>query len=177
MANDDEFRIEKDSLGEVRVPAGRYWGAQTERSRQNFPIGHELIPLEVIRALALIKKSAARANQALGVLAAEKAGLIERVCDEILSGSLDAEFPLRVWQTGSGTHTNMNVNEVIVHRAHVLGGGRLLDPGRELHPNDDVNKSQSSNDVFPTAMNVAAYRLIAERTLPQLRQLRHELAK
>jgi fumarate hydratase class II len=177
MANDDEYRIEKDSLGEVRVPARRYWGAQTERSRLNFPIGDELMPLEVIRALALIKKACARANLAVGALAAEKARLIERVCDQILAGELDSEFPLRVWQTGSGTHTNMNVNEVIVHRAHVLAGGSLLDAARELHPNDDVNRSQSSNDVFPTAMNVAAYRRLAEHTLPALRQLRDALAK
>jgi len=172
-----EYRIEKDSLGEVRVPARHYWGAQTERSRQNFPIGHELIPVEVVRALGLIKKACARSNLAIGVLSADKAQRIERVCDEIISGQLDAEFPLRVWQTGSGTHTNMNANEVIVNRAHVLGGGDLLDATRDLHPNDDVNKSQSSNDVFPTAMNVAAYRLLAEHTLPQLRQLRDALAR
>ena len=171
-----EFRIERDSLGEVRVPARRYWGAQTERSRQNFPIGQETMPLEVVHALAFIKKACARANHELGVLPADKARRIEQVCDEIIGGELDAEFPLRVWQTGSGTHTNMNVNEVIVNRAHVLGGGSLLDPARDLHPNDDVNMSQSSNDVFPTAMNVAAYRSISERTLPQLRSLRDALA-
>jgi fumarate hydratase, class II len=170
-----EFRVERDSLGEVRVPAAHYWGAQTERSRQNFPIGHELMPLEVVRALALIKKACARANAAIGALAADKARRIEQVCDEILSGALDAEFPLRVWQTGSGTHTNMNLNEVIVNRAHVLAGGQLLDAGRELHPNDDVNKSQSSNDVFPAAMNVAAYQLLARETLPKLRCLRDGL--
>jgi fumarate hydratase class II len=179
MASDGsvEYRIEKDSLGEVRVPALRYWGAQTERSRQNFPIGHELMPREVVAALALIKKACARTNRQIGALSAEKAGQIERVCDEIIAGQLEGEFPLRVWQTGSGTHTNMNVNEVIVNRAHVLGGGDLLEPRRGLHPNDDVNKSQSSNDVFPTAMNIAAYRLLIEETLPKLRLLREALAK
>jgi fumarate hydratase class II len=178
MATDTsvEYRVEKDSLGDVRVPAQRYWGAQTERSRLNFPIGHELMPREVIGALALIKKACARANRAIGALPAEKAGKIERVCDEIIAGELDGEFPLRVWQTGSGTHTNMNVNEVIVNRAHVLDGGSLLDARRDLHPNDDVNKSQSSNDVFPTAMNIAAYRLLAEHTLPKIRLLRAALA-
>jgi fumarate hydratase class II len=172
-----EFRIETDSLGEVRVPAQRYWGAQTERSRQNFPIGNELMPQEVVYALALIKKACARTNLAIGALPAEKARAIEQVCDEILAGKLDAEFPLRVWQTGSGTHSNMNVNEVVVNRAHVRGGGALGDPARELHPNDDVNKSQSSNDVFPTAMNIAAYRLLREQTLPKLRVLRDALAE
>jgi fumarate hydratase, class II len=179
MATDTsvDYRIEKDSLGEVRVPARRYWGAQTERSRQNFPIGHELMPREVIGALALIKKACALANLDSSLLSADKVTRIGQVCDEIIAGALDDEFPLRVWQTGSGTHTNMNVNEVIVNRAHVLGGGDLLDPRRGLHPNDDVNKSQSSNDVFPTAMNIAAYRLLVEQTLPKLRFLRDELAK
>jgi fumarate hydratase class II len=172
-----EFRIEKDSLGEVQVPAQRYWGAQTERSRQNFPIGNELMPQEVVHALALIKKACARTNLAIGVLPAEKAQAIEQVCDEIIAGQLDAEFPLRVWQTGSGTHSNMNLNEVVVNRAHVLAGGALHDPVRGLHPNDDVNKSQSSNDVFPTAMNIAAYRLVREQTLPKLRALRDALAR
>lgn len=172
-----ELRTEKDSLGEVRVPAARYWGAQTERSRQNFPIGHELMPREVVHALALIKKACARTNLAMGALSADKARAIEQVCDEIMAGQLDAEFPLRVWQTGSGTHSNMNVNEVVVNRAHVLGGGALGDPMRALHPNDDVNKSQSSNDVFPTAMNIAAYRVLREHTLPKLSSLRGALAK
>jgi fumarate hydratase, class II len=172
-----EHRIEKDSLGEVRVPARRYWGAQTERSRQNFPIGSERMPLEVVYALALIKKACARVNLGMGALPAAKAASIEQVCDEILAGKLDDEFPLRVWQTGSGTHTNMNVNEVIVNRAHVLAGGSLLDAKRALHANDDVNKSQSSNDVFPTAMNIAAYRAVSHGTLPQLRQLRDALAR
>jgi fumarate hydratase class II len=179
MGNDSygEFRLEHDSLGEVRVPKQRYWGAQTERSRLNFPIGHELMPREVVHALALIKKACASANVACGVLAPEKARMIEEVCDEIMRSDLDAEFPLKVWQTGSGTHTNMNVNEVIVNRAHVVAGGSLSDGSRALHPNDDVNKSQSSNDVFPTAMNIAAYRLLSERTLPKLRVLRDALSE
>jgi len=172
-----DFRIEKDSLGEVRVPRHRYWGAQTERSRLNFPIGHELMPLEVIRALAWIKKACAHANVECGVLPPEKARLIADVCDEIIAGDLDSEFPLRVWQTGSGTHTNMNVNEVIVNRAHVRIGGNLVDAHRELHPNDDVNKSQSSNDVFPSAMNVAAHQLIESQTLVKLRVLRDALGE
>jgi fumarate hydratase, class II len=177
------FRIERDSLGEVRVPSNRYWGAQTERSRLNFTIGQELMPREVIHALALVKKACARANVECGVLAPEKARLIEAVCDEIIEGELDLEFPLPVWQTGSGTHTNMNVNEVIVNRAHVRLGGSLVDElesagrRRELHPNDDVNKSQSSNDVFPTAMNIAAYRMLAGHTLPKMRVLRDALAE
>jgi fumarate hydratase class II len=179
MASDEsaEFRIEKDSLGEVRVPAQRYWGAQTERSRQNFPIGHELMPREVVHALALIKKACAKTNLAIGALPAEKARAIEQACDEILAGKLDAEFPLKVWQTGSGTHSNMNVNEVVVNRAHVIAGGGLEDATRALHANDDVNKSQSSNDVFPTAMNIAAYRMLREHTLPKLAALRGALAK
>jgi fumarate hydratase, class II len=172
-----EHRMEKDSLGEVRVPARHYWGAQTERSRQNFPIGSERMPLEVVYALATIKKACARVNLSIGALPAGKAASIEQVCDEILAGVLDDEFPLRVWQTGSGTHTNMNVNEVIVNRAHVLAGGRLLDAARVLHANDDVNKSQSSNDVFPTAMNIAAYRALRQGTLPQLGLLRDALAR
>src|SRR5688572_17927320 len=138
MASDSaEFRIEKDSLGEVRVPAHHYWGAQTERSRQNFPIGHENMPREVVHALALIKKACARANLGIGALPPEKARAIEQVCDEIIAGQLDAEFPLKVWQTGSGTHSNMNVNEVVVNRAHVIAGGSLRDATRALHPNDD----------------------------------------
>lgn len=172
-----DFRIESDSLGDVYVPSQRYWGAQTERSRQNFDIGQELMPREVIAALALVKKACARANLECGVLHEDKARLIEEVCDEIMEGDLDAEFPLRVWQTGSGTHTNMNVNEVIVNRAHVMRGGSLRERERELHPNDDVNKSQSSNDVFPTAMNIAAYRVLREQTLPNLRVLRDALAE
>jgi fumarate hydratase class II len=175
--SNSEFRLEHDSLGEVRVPKRRYWGAQTERSRLNFPIGHELMPIEVVQALALIKKACAYANVVCGVLTSDKARMIEEVCDEIIAGELDAEFPLRVWQTGSGTHTNMNVNEVIVNRAHVRAGGSLQDKTRALHPNDDVNKSQSSNDVFPTAMNVAAHRLISEHTLVKIRLLRDALGE
>lgn len=172
-----DFRVEKDSLGEVWVPKRRYWGPQTERCRRNFPIGQERMPLEVIYALALTKKACAHANVACGVLAPEKARQIEDVCDEIVAGELDEEFPLPVWQTGSGTHTNMNVNEVIVNRAHVRAGGSLLDRERGLHPNDDVNKSQSSNDVFPTAMNIAAYRMLALHTSSKVRLLRDALAE
>ena len=175
--SNNDFRIETDSLGQVQVPKHRYWGAQTERSRKNFPIGQELMPREVIGALALTKKACAYANVVCGVLSSEKARLIEEVCDEIIAGELDAEFPLPVWQTGSGTHTNMNVNEVIVNRAHVKSGGSLLDPQRELHPNDDVNKSQSSNDVFPTGMNIAAHRMLALHTLIKVRILRDALAE
>jgi len=172
-----ECRTEHDSLGEVRVPRRRYWGAQTERSRLNFPIGRELMPKELIYALAMVKKASAQANLACGVLPAEKVRAIEEVCDEILAGELDDEFPLPVWQTGSGTHTNMNLNEVIANRAHVRAGGSLTDSTRVLHPNDDVNRSQSSNDVFPTAMNVAAHRLISEHTLVKMRVLRDALAE
>lgn len=172
-----DFRVEKDSLGDVRVPKRRYWGAQTERCRLNFPIGMERMPLAVVHALALTKKACAHANVACGVLAPEKARQIEDVCDEIVAGELDDEFPLPVWQTGSGTHTNMNINEVIVNRAHVRAGGSLLDRARGLHPNDDVNKSQSSNDVFPTAMNVAAYRMVALHTSQKVRLLRDALAE
>ncbi|RME68155.1 MAG: class II fumarate hydratase [Verrucomicrobia bacterium] len=172
------YRIERDSLGEVRVPADKYWGAQTERSRMNFPIGPEgSMPIEIIRAFAVVKKAAALANVELGVLPAEKGALIARVGDEILTGALDDQFPLVIWQTGSGTQTNMNVNEVIANRAHVLTGGALTDTGkRPLHPNDDVNRSQSSNDTFPTAMHIAAYTLVAENTLPGLQRLRDSLA-
>ncbi|MEY2933550.1 MAG: hypothetical protein RL033_4299 [Pseudomonadota bacterium] len=171
-----DFRTEQDSLGEVRVPKRRYWGAQTERSRLNFPIGREPMPKEIIYALAMVKKACAQANRTCGVLPANKARAIEEVCDEIIAGELENEFPLPVWQTGSGTHTNMNVNEVIANRAHVLSGGSLTDAHRILHPNDDVNRSQSSNDVFPTAMNVAAHRLITRETLGKLRVLRDALA-
>jgi fumarate hydratase class II len=171
-----DFRTEHDSLGEVRVPKRRYWGAQTERSRLNFPIGREPMPREVIHALALVKKACAQANLACGVLPANKVRAIEEVCDEIVAGELDGEFPLPVWQTGSGTHSNMNVNEVISNRAHVLAGGSLTDTHRTLHPNDDVNRSQSSNDVFPTAMNVAAHSLIVRETLVKMRCLRDALA-
>jgi fumarate hydratase class II len=153
------YRIEKDTMGEVQVPAEKYWGAQTERSRNNFKIGPEAsMPKEIIYAFAYLKKAAAIANHELGVLAADKKDMIGKVCDEILTGKLDGEFPLVIWQTGSGTQSNMNVNEVIAYRAHVLQGGKLTDEKKVLHPNDDVNKSQSSNDTFPTAMHIAAYK-------------------
>jgi len=164
-------------MGEVQVPADRYWGAQTERSRNNFRIGPPAsMPKEIIYAFAYLKKAAALANFELGVLPAEKKDLIARVCDEILSGALDDHFPLVIWQTGSGTQTNMNVNEVIAYRAHVLAGGKLEDENKILHPNDDVNKSQSSNDTFPTAMHIAAYKMVREVTIPGLRHLRDVLA-
>lgn len=170
-------RIERDTMGEVHVPASAYWGAQTERSRSNFKIGPEgSMPIEIIKAFALLKKAAALTNCDLGVLTQDKAELIGRVCDEILEGRHDGEFPLVVWQTGSGTQSNMNVNEVIAYRGHVLSGGSLLDAQKVLHPNDDVNKSQSSNDTFPTAMHIAAYRLTAQNTLPGLQHLREVLA-
>lgn len=172
------FRIEKDTMGEVQVPSDKYWGAQTERSRNNFKIGPEAsMPKEIIYAFAYLKKAAAQANHDLGVLAADKKDLIAKVCDEILTGQLDGEFPLVIWQTGSGTQSNMNVNEVIAYRAHVLSGGKLTDDKKVLHPNDDVNKSQSSNDTFPTAMHIAAYKQVMEITLPGMEKLRDTLAK
>ena len=171
-----QTRIERDTMGEVHVPATAYWGAQTERSRTNFKIGPEgSMPKEIIRAFAYLKKAAALTNRDLGVLAADKAELIGRVCDEILTGQHDGEFPLVIWQTGSGTQSNMNVNEVVAYRGHVLSGGSLLDEKKVLHPNDDVNKSQSSNDTFPTAMHIAAYQRTVETALPGLRLLRNEL--
>jgi fumarate hydratase class II len=173
-----EYRIEKDSLGEVQVPANQYWAAQTQRSLQNFKIGgaSDKMPLEIIRAFAILKKAAAYTNQDLGVLAADKAALIAEVCDEIIAGKLDEEFPLVIWQTGSGTQSNMNVNEVVANRGHVIKGGKLNDEHKILHPNDDVNKSQSSNDTYPTAMHIAAYKQLAEITLPGLTLLRDTLA-
>lgn len=171
-----EFRIEKDTMGEVQVPAHRYWGAQTERSRNNFKIGPESsMPQEVIHAFAILKKAAAQTNAELKVLDDSKKVLIERVCDEILEGRWKEEFPLVIWQTGSGTQTNMNVNEVIANRAHVLYGGKLTDKEKILSANDDVNKSQSSNDTFPTAMHIAAYTSIVSKTLPALKLLRDTL--
>src|ERR1700751_1489154 len=171
-----EYRIEHDTMGEVKVPADKYWGAQTERSRNNFKIGHEAsMPKEIIYAFAYLKKAAALANTELGVLAKDKADLIGKVCDEILEGKLDNEFPLVVWQTGSGTQSNMNANEVIAYRAHVLSGGKLTDEKKVLHPNDDVNKSQSSNDTYPTAMHIAAYKQVAEITIPGMVKLRDTL--
>ena len=173
-----EYRIEKDSLGEVQVPAHKYWAAQTQRSLQNFKIGGpaDKMPLEIIRAFAILKKAAALTNQDLGVLAAEKAALIGTVCEEILDGKLDDEFPLVIWQTGSGTQSNMNVNEVIANRGHVIKGGQLNDEHKSLHPNDDVNKSQSSNDTYPTAMHIAAYKQAVEITIPGLALLRDTLS-
>jgi fumarate hydratase class II len=167
-----EYRIEKDSIGEVKVPVDKYWGAQTQRSSQNFRIGGHRMPLEVIRAFAVLKKAAALTNRDLGVLDAEKAELIGRVCDEIKKGTLNDQFPLVVWQTGSGTQSNMNVNEVVANRGHVLNGGALTDAEKFLHPNDDVNKSQSSNDTFPTAMHIAAYQVVVEDAIPALEALR-----
>lgn len=170
------FRIEKDTMGEVNVPADKYWGAQTERSRKNFKIGPEgSMPLEIVHAFAYLKKAAAHANFELGVLNSDKKELISKVCDEILSGMHDQEFPLVVWQTGSGTQSNMNCNEVIANRGHVLTGGSLLDDEKVLNPNDDVNKSQSSNDTYPTAMHIAAYKITVENTLPGLKHLRNVL--
>jgi fumarate hydratase, class II len=172
------FRIEKDTMGEVNVPADKYWGAQTERSRNNFKIGPEgSMPMEIIYAFAYLKKAAALANHELGVLSAEKKEFIANACDEILEGKLDSEFPLVIWQTGSGTQSNMNVNEVVAYRGHVISGGKLTDEKKALHPNDDVNKSQSSNDTFPTAMHIAAYKQVVEITLPGMKKLRDTLNK
>ncbi|MCE1166052.1 MAG: class II fumarate hydratase [Bacteroidetes bacterium] len=170
-----EYRIEHDTMGDVKVPADKYWGAQTQRSKQNFTIGAQLMPKEVIYAFAILKKAAAMANFECGVLPKEKMELIGKVCDEILAGKLDDEFPLVVWQTGSGTQSNMNVNEVIANRAHVLTGGKLTDAKKVLHPNDDVNKSQSSNDTFPTAMHIAGYKMIVENTIPKAEALMNVL--
>lgn len=173
-----EYRIEKDTMGEVKVPADKYWGAQTERSRNNFKIGPEAsMPKEVIYAFGYLKKAAAMANHELGVLSADKKDLIAKACDEIIAGKLDDQFPLVIWQTGSGTQSNMNANEVIAYRAHVMSGGKLADEQKVLHPNDDVNKSQSSNDTYPTAMHIAAYKQVVEITLPGMEKLRNTLVK
>lgn len=169
------YRKEKDSMGYIDVPADKYWGAQTQRSSENFRIGGHRMPKEIIRAFAVLKMAAARANFDLGVLSAEKRALIEKVCSEILDGKLDDQFPLVVWQTGSGTQSNMNLNEVIANRGHVINGGTLDDAKKILHPNDDVNKSQSSNDTFPTAMHIAAYQVLTEVTVPGLEVLRDTL--
>ncbi|PSL00466.1 class II fumarate hydratase [Cecembia rubra] len=171
------FRIEKDTMGPVEVPAEKYWGAQTQRSINNFKIGGERnrMPIEIIRAFAILKKSAALTNAELGVLAQEKADIIAKVCDEILAGQHDDQFPLVIWQTGSGTQSNMNANEVIAYRAHVILGGSLEDSKKLIHPNDDVNKSQSSNDTFPTAMHIAAYKMVVETTIPGVEKLRDTL--
>ena len=173
-----EYRIEKDTMGEVKVPIDAYYGAQTQRSVENFKIAQDInrMPKEIIRAFAYLKKAAALTNLEAGVLSKEKSDLIGKVCDEILEGKLDAWFPLVVWQTGSGTQSNMNVNEVVAYRGHVLSGGKLTDKEKVLHPNDDVNKSQSSNDTFPTAMHIAAYKMLVETTIPGIEQLRNTLA-
>ncbi len=170
------YRVDYDTLGPVEVPAEKYWGPQTQRSIENFPIGQEKMPVEVIRAFAVLKKASALVNHELGVLSKEHCELIVTVCDEILAGKLDDHFPLVVWQTGSGTQTNMNINEVIANRAHEINGGSLSDKIRTIHPNDHVNKSQSSNDTFPTAMHIAAYTLIVQHTIPALQQLQRALA-
>lgn len=173
-----EFRTEHDTMGEVKVPADKYWGAQTERSRNNFKIGSEAsMPKEIIYAFAYLKKAAAHTNFELGVLSKEKRDLISKVCDEILLGKLDNQFPLVIWQTGSGTQSNMNANEVIAYRAHVISGGKLTDEKKVLHPNDDVNKSQSSNDTFPTAMHIAAYKQVADITIPGMEKVLATLRK
>jgi fumarate hydratase class II len=173
-----DYRIEKDTMGEVKVPAHVLWGAQTQRSIENFKIAQDInkMPKEIIKAFAYLKKAAAITNFEAGVLAEEKKNLIAQVCDEILAGKLDDYFPLVVWQTGSGTQSNMNVNEVVAYRAHVLSGGQLTDKDKVLHPNDDVNKSQSSNDTFPTAMHIAAYKMLVEVTIPGIEKLRDTLA-
>ena len=173
-----EYRIEKDTLGEVKVPATAHWGAQTERSRNNFKIGPSgSMPLEIVYGFAHLKKAAAFTNHKLGVLSVSKRDAIAQVCDEILSGKLDNEFPLVIWQTGSGTQSNMNVNEVIANRAHVLAGKKMGEGEKTLQPNDDVNKSQSSNDTFPTAMHIAAYTKIVSNTLPGVEHLKNTLAE
>ena len=171
------FRTEKDTMGTVQVPADAYWGAQTQRSIENFPIAQDInqMPKEIIEAFAYLKKAAALTNRDAGVLSAEKAELIGKVCDEILAGKLAGSFPLVVWQTGSGTQSNMNVNEVVAYRGHVLQGGSLSDEKKALAPNDDVNKSQSSNDTFPTAMHIAAYKILLETTIPGVELLRDTL--
>ncbi|MDG1296850.1 MAG: class II fumarate hydratase [Saprospiraceae bacterium] len=170
------FRQEKDSIGYIDVPSDKYWAAQTQRSIMNFKIGGQKMPVEVVEGFAYLKKAAAHTNAALGVLPEAKRDLISKVCEEILEGKLDDQFPLVVWQTGSGTQSNMNVNEVVANRGHVMNGGALSDADKVLHPNDDVNKSQSSNDTFPTAMHIAAYKKVVEVTIPGLEKLRDTLA-
>lgn len=173
-----DFRIEKDTMGEVKVPADKYWGAQTERSRNNFKIGQSgSMPLEIIYGFAYLKKAAAHTNCELGVLTEDKRDLISTVCDEILAGKLDDHFPLVIWQTGSGTQSNMNVNEVIANRAHEIAGKKIGEGEKTIQPNDDVNKSQSSNDTFPTGMHIACYKMIVETTIPGVEQLRETLDK
>ena len=172
-----EYRIERDSIGEIQVPADKYWAAQTQRSLENFKIGNQKMPTEIIRAFAVLKKCAAMTNHELGVLSEQKMSLIAQVCDEIIAGNLDDQFPLVIWQTGSGTQSNMNVNEVIANRGHVLAGGKLSDTEKVLHPNDDVNKSQSSNDTFPTAMSIAVYKQMVDFAIPGLQVLKDSFKK
>lgn len=173
-----QFRKEKDTMGVVEVPAHVYWGAQTQRSIENFKIAQDInqMPKEIIRAFAYLKKAAAITNFEAGTLPLETCEIIGKVCDEILDGKLNDQFPLVVWQTGSGTQSNMNVNEVVAYRAHVLLGGSLEDEKKKVHPNDDVNKSQSSNDTFPTAMHIAAYSILVQQTIPGIKKLRDTLA-
>ncbi len=171
-----EYRTEHDTLGPVKVPADKYWGAQTQRSKENFKIGDAgSMPIEIIHAFGYLKKAAAITNYKLGVLEENKKNLIVKVCDEIIGGKLDDQFPLVIWQTGSGTQSNMNVNEVIANRAHVLEKKKLGEGEKTIHPNDDVNKSQSSNDTFPTAMHIAAYKMLTEKTLPGIENLKNGL--
>ena len=173
-----KFRIERDTMGKIKVPSDKYWGAQTQRSIENFKIGPpSSMPLEIIYGYAYLKKAAAYTNCELGVLNKDKRNLIAKVCDEIIKGKHNNEFPLVIWQTGSGTQTNMNVNEVIANRAHVINGGDLNDSKKIIHPNDDVNKSQSSNDTFPTAMHIACYKIIIEHVIPNIIDLRDALDK
>jgi len=167
-----DYRTEKDTMGEVLVPADKYWGAQTQRSFMNFPIGPPAsMPVEIIHAFGYLKKAAAITNYEFGLISGPKMNVISQVCDEITAGKLDDQFPLVIWQTGSGTHTNMNCNEVIANRSHVLLGNKLGEGERFIHPNDDANKSQSSNDTFPTAMHIAAYKMLAEKTIPAIESL------
>lgn len=172
-----DYRTEIDSIGDIQVPADKYWAAQTQRSLENFKIGDQRMPIEIIRAFAVLKKCAAMTNHELGVLSEGKMKLISQVCDEIVAGDLDDQFPLVIWQTGSGTQSNMNVNEVIANRGHVLSGGKLSDKQKVLHPNDDVNKSQSSNDTFPTAMSIAVYKQMVDFSIPGLQVLKDSFKK
>ena len=171
-----KYRIEKDTMGEVKVPNEKLWGAQTERSRKNFKIGKPAsMPIEIIYGFAYLKKAAAHANHKLGVLDKDKRDYISKVCDEILTGQHNDQFPLVIWQTGSGTQSNMNVNEVIANRAHQLAGKKIGEGEKTIQPNDDVNKSQSSNDTFPTGMHIACYKKIIDLTIPKVEQLRKEI--
>src|ERR1700712_3712388 len=174
-----EYRVEKDTMGEVKVPVDAYYGAQTQRSIDNFKIAQDInkMPKEIIKAFAYLKKAAALTNMDAGILPKDKSDLIGKVCDEILEGKLDEYFPLVIWQTGSGTQSNMNVNEVVAYRGHVLNGGKFADKEKFQHPNDDVNKSQSSNDTFPTAMHIAAYKILTDLTIPAINKLKNTLAE